>query len=489
MKKIIFILLAAAIAAYLGATAIAGVFIAGEVDKYRQELTARNDIKVNRLEYERGFFGGNLHYDIVYTPLSDGEVIEAIASQTEEGQPVIPIKGVADVKHGPYVGGPEGFALALTQTRWPLPDKIHDYLPGYPADEHVAEAVTTMGFNGVIKSVVTGRDYDGIIKSDRGDSYQEAVVVLKNWGANVMIGNQLDHIEMSAHIGKFAVTIEEDGTSHDFRIGQVVFDLDSTRRTPVLWTGDAAFTINELEFREDDSLMVINDLAMQVASIFKEDVFDNRFLLHTGKMDIDGLYLNGLTFDMSLNDIDVDAYERFVYMLEQSIDIDPDNQQVQEEVIESGKEIVAQFLAAGPSFNIDALNLHVMAPDDVSAYLKLYYPPSSPVNLEDPEMMLGHFGMKGGASISVSALERISRLYAEMESREYEKEYGKPLSGEEIDDAAQRSYSAMIVLFHFMPYFTVSEEGVSSRLEIREGRVFANGQEIMGVREFIDTLF
>jgi hypothetical protein len=270
-------------------------------------------------------------------------------------------------------------------------------------------------------------------------------------------------------------------------LSDVLMKMDSARKTRVLWTGEAALILGRIEIRENGRGLSVNNVEARAKNVFREDVFDNILSMQTGKIDFDGLSLNGLTFGVSLNDVDVTAYEILADLF--TSDLMETGAEIDDRQLEAGKAAVVRLFSAGPSVNIDALSLHVIEPGDVSGYLRLYYPSSSPVSLDNPHAMVRHIGVKGGASASAKALEQLTRIYAELESRKHEKKYGNRLPDEAVDDNARKSFTRLIVAFYLTPYFNVSEQGVSSQLEIRDGSVFANGRMVMGAEAFFDALF
>ncbi len=474
----------AVIVIWFAATVVAGVLIDREMEGFKRELAANEDIHVNLFEYERGVFNGTLHYDLEYRIREGHSLSDVMAELTGETEPRLSIKGSMGVKHGPYVGGGEGFAFAMTKSEYPLPEEIRQYLPQYPETLPVIEAVTTMGFGGRVVSRFTGADYAGSVKGPGIDPEKNISMVLQNWAGTLRFTSKLDHFDMAAHAGTLSVAFEEAGTSYEYGLKDIHLDMDSTRRTDLLWTGDARLIVGESELNGNGVHVRINDFVTHHSSRFREDVFDNSLIIATGSIHVDDIVIKGLKLYMSVNNVDVEAYETFVRILDRDLR-DPQRYATVEE-IEAGAEAVKRFFAAGPSISIDALNFHIVDENDVAGHLKLFYPPSSPVNIHSPESMLPHIDMAAGITASTKALKELTWIYAAFESKKQEARYGTPLSDEKIDELARKSHLQMMIAFYFMPFFRVSEEVVESRLEIRDGVVFANGQRVMNVRELME---
>lgn len=489
-KRIIPILILAIVALYLGATGVSGVMIDREIREFSETLAQYDEtVQVDRLDYERGFWGGKLHYDIKYRIGAGSEAEEIIAGftgNTPESPVAIPVQGTADVRHGPWVGGGEGFALAKTQSVWHLPEAIRSWLPDYPEDTPFFREVTTMGFNGQIRSKITGTDYDGRVAGEAIPGGVEIALILKDWGGEVIMNDRLDRLDMDIGVGTLALTGgEAGGPSGEIRLDDLACSMDTEKQTDLLWTGDGSFTLGMLSVIEDDSRMTMEKIASVFESVRNGDTFDNTLRMTAGEIDVDGIALGGARLDISLENVDILAYETFVRYLERDaaglIEYSEEQQKKEEEIWQ-------RFLEAGPVFRVNSASLHVVSPDDITSHLKLSYPPSAPFDPDMPDVMLRHVNLEMGIDASTDSLERLTRIYAEIESRQHEKLFGQPMSAEMIDETARRSYQEMMLVFHFMPFFQVSADGVSSHLEIKDGMIVANGQQVMDVKSFLDSL-
>ncbi len=487
-KRILPILLLAIVALYLGATGVFGVMIDREIREFSETLAQYDEtVQVNRLDYDRGFWGGKLHYDMEYRINAGSEAEEILAGLvggSRERPVAIPVQGTADVRHGPWVGGGDGFALARTQSVWHLPEEILSWFPDYPENTPLFREVTTMGFDGRIHSKITGTDYEGRIAGAAIPEGLEIALVLSDWGGVATVNDRLDRLDMKLSVGTLAVSSSEAGG------GEVRFDdfsciLDTEKQTDLLWTGDWSFTLGMLSVSEDDSRITMEKIASVFESVRNGDTFDNTLRMTAGEIDMDGIALGGARLDISLENVDILAYEAFVRYLERDaagrIEYSKEQQQKEEEIWQ-------RFLAAGPVFRVNSAGFHVVSPDDITGHLRLSYPPGAPFDPEAPDIMLRHMNLEMGFAASTESLERLTRIYAEIESRRHENLFGQPLSAETIDETARRSYQEMMLVFHFMPFFQVSADGVSSHLEIQDGIIVANGQQVMDVISFLNSL-
>ncbi len=489
-KRILPVLILAVVVLYLCATGVSGVMIDREISEFSETLAQYDEtIQVNRLDYERGFWRGKLHYDMEYRIGAGSEaeeIISGFAGGIPERPVVIPLQGKADVRHGPWVGGGEGFALARTQSVWHLPEEIRSWLPDYPEDAPLFREVTTMGFNGKVRSKITGTDYDGRVAGPAIPGDVEIVLALSDWGGAVTMNDRFDRIDMEISVATFAATGKEaGGASGEIRFEDVVCRMDTEKQTDLLWTGDWSLMLGMLSVRGDGSLVAMEQIVSEFKSVRNGNTFDNRLRMAVGEIGMDDLSIGGALLDVSLDNVDIPAYEAFVRLLDQDT---LTRAEYNEAHREKEKEIWQRFLAAGPVFRVNSASLNVVSPDDITGNLKLSYPPSSPFDPDVPAVMIRHMDLEMGVAASADSLKRLTRIYAEIESRKHEKMYGQPLSAEEIDATARRSYQEMMLIFHFMPFFQVSEDGVSSSLEIKDGMIIANGQQVMDVESFLNSL-
>jgi len=489
-KRILPILLLAIVALYLGATGVSGVMIDREIRDLSKTLARYDEvIQVNRLDYERGFWGGKLYYDIRYRIVAGSEEQEILAGLTGVSPqwPVkIPVQGTADVRHGPWVGGGEGFALARTQSVWHLPEEIMSWFPDYPEDEPLLREVTTMGFDGQIRSKITGTDYDGRVAGAAIPGGVEIALVLSDWGGVATMNDRLDQLNMEVSIDTLAVSGgEAGGPSGEIRLDDFACTMDTEKQTDLLWTGDWSLALGMLSVTEDDSRITMEKIVSVFESVRNGDTFDNSLRVTAGEIDVDGIALGGARLDISLENVDILAYEAFVRYLERDA---AGRIEYSGEKREKDEEMLQRFLAAGPVFRVNSAGFHVVSPDDITGHLELRYPPGAPFDPNVPDLMLRHMNLETGFAASTNSLERLTRIYAEIESRRHENLFGQPLSAEMIDETARRSYQEMMLVFHFMPFFQVSADGVSSHLEIQDGMIVANGQQVMDVISFLNSL-
>jgi hypothetical protein len=493
MKKLM-IAVMVIVSAYLTATVYTGFLFDKKIGELNRQLTASEGMQVHNLAYKRGIFSGKLHYDVEYRM---DELIDRIF---EEGGLVeeqrtklldwLRLEGEVDVKHGPFIGGGNGFAVAWFKTELMLPEQLHSYLPEHPGSTPWAQVVTVMGFDGMAKSVVTGMNYDGTIRDPEGDVGRIIGMTLENWGATINLNTRLNMLGLSAYLGKMSFSVEEAEESNEFEIQDLQLESNSIKQTELLWDGDSRFSIAKMHLREDEVKTDIRNFVIEAESIFKGDTFDNTIAIRSGEIKNSDGALKGVAIDIALNDISVVAYETLMRSIQsnQAQFIAGDEAQVAEALRKALSEVFHDFLAAGPTLTIEKVGILLADGDDISGHLKIHYPPSAPVDIRNPESILKNIGIEGGISVSIGTLEKVSLLVAEYQSREQETNYGSPMSAAQIEAVALESFSNVMATVSIMPFFLVSEAGVQCNFETKEGWFYANEHMVFYLGDLMQYL-
>jgi hypothetical protein len=478
MKKLM-IAVMVIVSAYLAATVYTGFLFDKKIGELNRQLMASEGVQVHNLAYERGIFSGKLHYDVEYRM---DELIDQVFEEDFVDEQLtklldwLRLEGEVDVKHGPFIGGGNGFAVAWFKTELMLPEQLHSCLPQHPGSTPWAQVVTVMGFDCMAKSVVTGVNYDGTICDLEGDADRIIGMTLENWGATINLNTRLDMLGLSAYLGKMSFSVKEAEESNEFEIHDLQLESNSTKKTELLWDGDSRFSIAKIHLREDEVKTDIHNFVIEAESIFKGDTFDSTIAIGSGEIKNSDGALKGVAIDIALNDISVVAYETLMRSIQsnQAQFISGDEAQFTEALRKALSEVFHDFLAAGPTLAIEKVGIILADGDDIAGHLKIDYPSSAPGDKQNPESILKNVGIKGGISVSIGTLEKVSLLVAEYQSREQEINYGSPMSAAEIEAVALESFSNVMATISTMPFFLVSEAGVQCNFETKEGWFYAN---------------
>lgn len=168
MRKPLLILTGAVISLALLYTSSV-VFIAKQVEAeladYRSVLVARDDIRVVQFEYQHGFWGGLLTYDINWLPDQSLQYIDVAEQLPDFFENDIRLVGEVDIKHGPWLGG-EGLGLASFVQESGLPDEWREALPQYPGQAPLVAITGSINFRGNLNTTARLVDYDGRVMLD-----------------------------------------------------------------------------------------------------------------------------------------------------------------------------------------------------------------------------------------------------------------------------------------------------------------------------------
>lgn len=145
--------LAVLVVAYVLTAFVIGRVIVSETTRFSEALTLQEGVKVHRLDYEAGLFGGVLRYDLDYVPPPDS-LLAAV-----EWPGVRNARGEMAVRHGPWVG--DGFALAVGQGRAEVPVALRSALPGLPVDRSLLDVTLRYHLNRSVRADFVGLEHEG----------------------------------------------------------------------------------------------------------------------------------------------------------------------------------------------------------------------------------------------------------------------------------------------------------------------------------------
>ncbi|MCJ8499927.1 hypothetical protein [Desulfatitalea alkaliphila] len=120
--------------------------------------------------------------------------------------------------------------------------------------------------------------------------------------------------------------------------------------------------------------------------------------------------------------------------------------------------------------------------------LFLNYPPSPNFELSSPETLLQESQLMGTLSATHPALRKITTFHARRLSSRQEIEHGIPMSAIEIEQSTEDTFSQMMIAFHFIPFFAVTEETVESHFEIKEGAIYVDGEILFHLRDLLTLI-
>ena len=168
--------LVAVIVTYLGSVIFIGGQVESAISSIEADMIQSDELIVHRFEYESGFSGGVLSYDLELSPAFDGmtgELLAEIAAAIGE----LRAEGTLDVTHGPWIGNEMGFAAAGTKLEFPVGDEVRQLLPQYPGSAPAATVYASVGFGGSASLRLETLAYDGrLVMEDESISLTTAGV-------------------------------------------------------------------------------------------------------------------------------------------------------------------------------------------------------------------------------------------------------------------------------------------------------------------------
>ncbi|MCJ8499926.1 DUF945 family protein [Desulfatitalea alkaliphila] len=370
MKKSIVVVLILA-AAYLAATGLTGLSFGRHIEALTHRLATEENIQIQRLTYDRGFFGGKLHYEIAFRPaaaewlaplLQDpAPLLEATAAGDAETPTAwIHLAGTADVRHGPLPGG-TAIAMGRITADLPLPEQLSAPLPALPSHQPVLESTTTVGFNGTTRTTFKGMPYAGPIHIPQGEATDPQLnLELQDWSGAITINARRDRLGINVQIGHLALTLTENGAPATLGLSGLHLEALNTKRHDRFWTGDGRCTMEELFFRDQKAQESIKALAVATDHTFNETRFDNTLTISTGPITTKDLELGGFQCGLTIADVDVGAYETLLRLLQVKQWVDhatPGDEALSAAAIES----IQQLFAAGLTLTIDPLRFDVVS--------------------------------------------------------------------------------------------------------------------------------
>ncbi len=255
--------LAALAAAYVGTAHHVGTVIAQEVAGYETALAALDDVRVHRMSYERRLFDGVLHYDVELRPLPGSVLHELVAEFSDEAPPGVRIQGSSAVRHGPWVGGGDGVALARSEHAVPLPEGLRDMLPQYPGQRPLLEGVAVLGLDRTLALRLRGIDYRG--KLAPAPDEPVADLVLAGLAGRMAVGAGARAIDAEFRLDELSVASSGSDAARAAVRGIAVAG-DLKRIGEGLWTGPASLAVRELALSAEKDGFTLAGIELRTAA-------------------------------------------------------------------------------------------------------------------------------------------------------------------------------------------------------------------------------
>ncbi|MGB0442881.1 MAG: DUF945 family protein, partial [Pseudohongiellaceae bacterium] len=383
--------LVAGIVTYLGSVIFIGGQVESAISGIEADMIQSDELIVHRFEYESGFGGGVLSYDLELSPAFDGmtgELLAEIAAAMGE----LRAEGTLDVTHGPWVGDGMGFAAAGTKLEFPVGDEVRQLLPQYPGSAPAATVYASVGFGGSASLRLETLAYDGrLVMEDESISLTTAGVgaELVLSGEDVGVGFDIGTVRLSDETTEFLVDGMALGleTSNSLSELALSFDLDelsvsdadsdtqlgvqsfagsgsSRSFLPGIWLGDNDFSIERVSLEVDET--AVEALNISVSGGIDEDtdgLLAATSLLNISELKVAEASVNGIELGVGYENINAEALSDFIQLSEEfdvdSVDAD--------ELLGALLSMVNALSADGPTLTIAPVAISLVESGDTGA--------------------------------------------------------------------------------------------------------------------------
>jgi hypothetical protein len=448
------------VAAWPAATFVIGQRVAAETQALGAALAAWEDVRVVRFEYERGFTGGLLHYDLAWTPTAD--------TRLPPPPEVIRLAGTLEVRHGPWAGRGAGFALAATRGEFMLPPALQEYLPDHPGDAPVLNLAGSLTLGGDLEALLSAVDYRGRLGTAPGIE-GSAMLELQGLAGRLRTTSRLDRFAGSLRLGRLGIGMEADG---ELAVRDVALEFDASQARPRVWTGRSTMSLERVKVDVPDTVLAIDAFELAAHTWLEGQRLHSVTEANAGPMQYNGQRLLGGALTVAVRDVDVDA----LAALAEAADLvrQADEAGGPEAGMARVAALLDELLAGRPSLVIDPWHVSVVAEADVAARFALGLAGEAVLSVEDIEGLARALHVEAELKMQRGALRHLVALYVARESP-------PDSSPAEIAAQAEELYQSLLVELAELPFASVDELGVNASAEIRDGSLSIGGTPFMDV--------
>jgi hypothetical protein len=447
--------LTALLGAYAALTLYMGHRLAQETALYSQALSERPDIQVARLEYDREFHRGTLHYDLTWRPAADDPEIEAIR-----------FAGALEFRHGPWTGAAGGFALASSEGAIALPEEIRRFLPQYPAEAPVLRMVAVATFGGDLDARFTAADYRGdVVLPDE----QPMRLALTGLTGRVRTDARLERVLLEGRLQDLAVQIAGIEDWGNFRVLALHVESDSLEARPWVRTGTTRISLDRAFATSSTQHMAINDFATRTETWIDGHKLHSNSTSTMGTTRVNAHELLGGEMVVALREVDVDALSALAAEANwRRADA------ASQDDMAWARPHVERILAGRPSLTIERLNLSLGGADDLTGRVELAFAGEQPLVLDHPESIAQALRIAAEVRMSHSALRQVAAVMAV-------RDLPPEATEAERAAAADTFYREALAGLELLPFLSVGDEHVAAAVMVSEGRLLVGGIEFMDV--------
>ncbi|AHF02097.1 hypothetical protein THIAE_10285 [Thiomicrospira aerophila AL3] len=449
---------------FFAASGWIGQGVKKQVLAYEAQLIARDDVRVNRFDYQPGLLQGQLHYDLVWQPTVDSPAYSLFLELRPDGQGIA-LQGQLPVKQGPWLGRsvtPSGLGLASTHYDIPLPASLRPYLPQYPGQRPLMAIQAYAALNGEL--VVQARliDYRGRLIDP--DSQESANLVWEGGQLKLRFADDLTQMTADGRLAMLHMDMAQEDLS--IQLDDIQYQHDLTRAAPYLWLGDIAARVGEVRFADDADKLSIQKIQLVGDSKVVNNKLDTqvRYELGPTALTTDDTVFDfaGASIVMALRDLDWQAYQDLMLAVQQLDKLD------EQALINA----VQRLLAAGPSFHLDELRLRLTDTEHLTAKMLLGYQPNVALDWDGltnlSEALTQNIRLNLTAGMTRPMLDRLALSFW-------------PFNADETEITAQLDVS--IAEMVAQNYLQQTGSDLALALAVEQGQVKINGEDFLPVED------
>ena len=463
------------LAGYFIATYLVGQRAAREIDALGAALAAHPDLEVTQFDYRRGFFGGELVYDLAWSPQEAAEFLDALREGGLLEEESLRVSGAMQVRHGPWIGG--GFGVAATDTQLALPDEIRAALPEYPGQAPLLRVAGRLTFGGMVEARVRTVDYDGFIAPPELGG--RARLELKGLDATLRSTPRLDRAVITLRMERGVIGVSDGGEAFELSIDGMYFDADAEEVRPRLWLGTSGGGFGRVAVTTASGEFAMHEARIATNTWMESARAQSTSTMTFGAITLAGHSAQGGELVVAVRDLDADALEELARLSEE---VGEAMRGPEPPAPDAVMELfIAQFerlLAAGPSFGIERMSLSLQAPDDLTGRFELRVEGVTELSAESLDALAR--GLRGELELRLrlDAMRYIATLMATGQ-------LGADADEAAVRQAAEALYAQALQNARQLPFVVVGSEDISLSAELRDGALYAGGVEVMNVEPML----
>jgi hypothetical protein len=467
------VLLVALAGAYAASSLYIGHRLTQETALYAQTLSGRPDVRVTRLEYQREFRRGTLHYDLSWLPAEDDPRVAAMQEAgllTADG---LRFAGTLDFRHGPWTGRDGGFALATSAGGIALPEALRPFLPAYPDQAPALQLVAVATFGGELEARFAAIDYRGAV-APAADA--QLGLVLAGLAGRLRTNAYLDRFVLDLRLQELVARAEDGDEAATLRVQALAVDFDTVEARPWVWTGTTRVALGHASVTAPGRHFELNDLATETRTWLDGARFNSTSTGTVGRSRLDAHEVLGGSLAVTLQDVDADALSGLAAEANRRAMAGDDPGADQD--LAWARPYLQQILAGRPSLRVERLDLSLAAADDLAARVELGFAAGQPYSIEQPESVAQALRVAAEVRMSSSALRHVAGIVVAGQL---------PPEATEAERAAaaEAFYQEALAGLALLPFLSVGDDQVTASLVISEGRLLVGGVEFMDVTAII----